>query len=231
MIEKMFKKARLLNKESDRELKISTLTNYKHSRLLHSIPIAINEVGEASKHYPIFFVKDAEGVVPFAILGLKEGENKFVNNTGEWRKGRYIPALIRAYPFILSKSSADNTNLNVVIDDDYEGINKKDGARIFDDEGNPNEFGNQIVKYLQDLYSMLETTKKIANQLEESELLQQVDATIEQSGQKFVLSGLLQIDAEKLNKLSDEAILKLAKSGALNLVYAHLNSKTNFQNF
>lgn len=231
MIDKMFKKARLLNKESDKELKISPLTNYKHARALHSVPVGMNEVGEASKHYPIFFLKDSDGIIPFAVLGLKEGENKFVNNAGEWRKNRYIPALIRAYPFILSKTNAENANLSVALDEDYEGINKKDGNRVFDDEGNPTEFGNQIINYLQELYSMLESTKKISKLLEEAELLQQIDATIEQNGEKFVLQGLLQIDAEKLNKLSDEMILKLAKSGVLNLIYAHLNARSNFQNF
>ena len=234
MIDKMFKKARLLNKEKDKELKISPLANYKHARNVHTIPIGMNEVGEASKHYPIFFLRDSEGIVPFVLLGLKEGENKFVNNAGEWRKNRYIPALIRAYPFILSKSgNNENINLSVAIDDEYEGINKKDGNRVFDDEGKPTEFGNQIIKYLQDLYGMLESTKKSAKLLDEAVLLQQIDATIEQkeNKEKFVLQGLLQVDAEKLNQLSDEMLLKLAKTGVLNLIYAHLNSRSNFQNF
>ncbi len=231
MIEKMYKKARLLNKETDKELKISPLTNYKHAKKLHSIPIGMGEIGEASKHYPIFFMRDVQGVIPFVILGLKEGENKFISNTGEWKKGKYIPALIRAYPFVLSRQNDENANLNVAIDDDYEGIDKKDGNRIFDDESNPTDFGKQVINYLQELYSMLESTKKVAKLLDEVELLQQIDATVEQNGQKFVLSGLLQVDVEKLNKLSDEMILKLAKSGILNLIYAHLNSKSNFQSF
>ncbi len=230
MVDKMFKKARLLNKETDKELKISPLTNYKHSRNMHSIPVAMNEIGEISKHYPIFFLRDANGVIPFAVLGLKEGENKFVNNSGEWRKNRYIPALVRAYPFILSKTNTENENLSVAIDDEYEGINKKDGERIFKDDGETTEFGKKIINYLQDLYVMLENTKKVAKLLDEAGLLQQIDATIEQNGQKYVLQGVLQVDAEKLNKLDDEMLLKLTKTGVLNIIYAHLTSKTNFQN-
>jgi len=224
----MFKKPTLLNKDEHKNLKIAPMTHYKHARGLNYVPIAMNEVSEACKHYPVFFLKESDGtVLPFIVLGLKEGENKIVNKSGEWRKGRYIPALCRAYPFILSKN---DDNFSVAFDAEYDGLNAKDGERLMTDAGEMSEFGQKVVKFLEELYSNLEGTKNLAKVLDEMELLKQVDATIEQNGEKFVLAGLLQVDSEKLNKLNDEQILKLAKTGALNLSYAHLMSLTNFQN-
>jgi hypothetical protein len=224
----MFKKARLLNKESDKNLTISPLKNYKHARGISYMPVSINEVAESSKNYPIFFLKEKDdSLVPFVVLGLKEGENTFVNNSGEWRKGRYIPALFRAYPFVLSENEG---NFSIAFDDAYEGINQKDGSRIFKDDGALTEFGDSVVKFLEGLYSNLEGTKGVTKIIKELDILKTIDATVEKNGEKFVLSGLLQVDTEKLNALSDENLLKLVKSGGLNLIYAHLTSLTNFSN-
>lgn len=233
MVGKMFKNARLLSKDRDRDLKIAPASNYKFARNINSMPLALNEVGEAQKHYPIFFLKDRDGVIPFAVLGLKEGENSFVNNQGEWRKRRYVPSLIRAYPFVLSKTKNEESQedvLSIAIDESFEGLNSKDGQRVFDDEGNPNEFGKKIIDFLQKSYSSLESAKQVGKILDEMELLKKVDATVESNGEKFVLQGVLQVDSEKLNKLSDENLLRLAKTGSFNLIYSHLNSLSNFQN-
>ena len=43
-------------------------------------------------------------MVPVAILGLRGAANQFVNSEGAWREGKYIPAYVRRYPFILMES-------------------------------------------------------------------------------------------------------------------------------
>lgn len=224
----MFKKARLLNKEVDKEMTISPMKHYKHTRGINYVPISMLEVSESAKYYPVFFLEEQDSsLIPFVILGLKEGENAFVNNSGEWRKGRYIPALFRAYPFVLSQTE---NNYSIAFDEAYEGLNQKDGTRVFGDDGELSEFGKGIVKYLEEVYSNLEGTKALTKLLKELDLFKKIDATVEKNGEKFVLAGLLQIDTEKLNSLSDENLLKLAKTGGLNLIYGHLSSLTNFKN-
>lgn len=228
MINSMFKKAELLNKETHKNSKIAALKNYKHARNAHMMVVTKDEAFEAAKNYPIFFVQDNEGVTPFAILGLKDKENLFVNSrSGEWAKEYYIPALIRCYPFALSKNEDTYT---MVIDAAYEGLDTKDGERMIGDDSELTPYGKNVLEFVEKVYTDLETTKAVTKPLLELDLFKSIDATIESNGQKYALSGLLQIDGEKLNALSDEDLLKITKSGALNLVYAHLASLSNFRN-
>jgi len=45
----------------------------------------------------------------FALLGLTEGTNLFVNADGAWRPDTYIPAYIRAFPFIFVEDEKSKT--------------------------------------------------------------------------------------------------------------------------
>lgn len=227
MVSKMFKKAKLLNKIEDKDITISPLKSYKHARNITFMGISRQECAEASKTLPIFFSKDADGVIPIVILGVKENENLFVNKSGEWSKSTYIPALIRSYPFVLSKQ---NDTFSLAYDEEYEGLNKKDGQKILDENGDLNDYGKSILEFVQNVYADLEFTKSITKLLSENDLFKNVDANIEKDGKKYVLTGLMQVDTDKLNTLSDDKLLELVKSGALNLVYSHLTSLSNFKN-
>lgn len=229
MVNTMFKKPQLLNKEKDKEIKISELKDFKHAKKAHFMPLAKDEVNEACKHYPVFFVNEAEEqAIPIALLGIQENINLFVNKPGEWEAGRYIPALIRSYPFSLSKQGDDNYSL--VFDAEYEGLDQKEGKRLLEDNGEPTEYGNQVVGFVQRVYADLDRTRALTKIIKDLDIFKQVNATIEKEEQKYQINGLLQVDVEKLNKLSDEQLLNLTKTGAMNLIYSHLISLTNFDN-
>jgi hypothetical protein len=223
----MFKKPKFLNKEEDKGLKLEALKNYKHTRRLNFCSIAREEVVEASKDYPIFFIKEGEDIVPIAILGLKENENLFVNKQGEWVKEKYIPALARCYPFAISKNQLESKEVvvTVVYDSEYEGINNS-GEAVFDSDSELTEYGKSIMDFIQRLFGDFEATKEVLKPL--TPILKNVDANVDVNGHKFVLQGLYQIDTEKLNTLDDETLLAMLKSGIFSLVYAHLASMSNF---
>jgi len=225
MIQMMYKKPTLLNKE-DTSLTISELTNYKHARNLHAIAISAEESGEAAKHYPVFFVKGAEGISPIALLGIKENENMFVTKQGKWATDKYIPSIIRTYPFVLSRVG-ESDQYSIAYDAEYEGLNKADGQAIFKEDQELTEYGENVVKFVENVYKGLEITKPAMGVMDSMELFKPVDATVEKDGQKYVVNGLMQVDTEKLNTLGDEDVLKLAKSGSLRVVYTHLDSLSN----
>jgi len=227
MINKIFKSARLLNRDSDKNLKISPLQNYKFTAETNLISISVNEISEASKHYPIMFIKNSEGIIPVALLSLMENSNKSIDADGNWIKPRYIPALFRAYPFALSKNGE---NFSIAIDDKYEGINQDDGKNFFNEDGSNSELGEQVSNFLQETYKALETTKTITKTMDEMKLFSDSKIELEQNGKKFVLEGLLRIDSNVLNQLDDDNLLKLVKLGAFNTIYAHLNSLSNMGN-
>lgn len=228
MVSTMFKNPQLLNKEKDKAIKISELKDYKHAKKAHFMPISKEESNEACKHYPLFFVKENDGgYTPIALLGVKENTNLFVNKPGDWESGRYIPALIRCYPF---SASRNEDRFVIVYDKEYEGVDQKDGRAMFDENGETNEYGQRIIEFVQRVYSDLDLTKNLTKMIQEMDLLKEVNASLEKEGQKYQINGLSQVDVKKLNDLKDEQLLQLTKSGALNLIYAHLMSLTNFEN-
>ena len=68
----------------------------------------------------------------------------------------------------------------------------------------------------------------IARRLEQLELLAPMAARFKlPSGEKAQLTGFMTIDREKLNALPGDKLAELAKSGALELMYVHLQSLRN----
>ena len=68
----------------------------------NSVVLAGVEFSEAAKEYPIVFAQSDETVVPVAMLGLRNEENLYVDEKGDWDAG-YIPAFVRRYPFVLAE--------------------------------------------------------------------------------------------------------------------------------
>jgi hypothetical protein len=232
MIEKMFKKPVLLTKQN-KDIKFSQLKNYKHSRNLGAIAINYLEISEISKHYPIFFVKDGEFFTPIALLGAKSDTNLFVNKSGEWSGHRYIPALIRLYPFIFSKpdNNGDSTVVSIAYDSEFDGLNDHNGERFFKDDLSLSDFGSRVMKFAEDTFIAINRTQQMLNIAKEIGLLVQIDITFGKNGERdHKINGLWQIDRTKLNSLTDDELLKLTKSGTLHLIYNHIDSANNFDN-
>ena len=232
MIAKMFKKPTLLNKK-DIGITFAPLKNFKHSRNLGAVALNHREIAETSKHYPIFFVKDGDGFSPIALLGINSSENLFVNKGGEWVKGKYIPTLIRLYPFVFTKTDKEKENENsvsIAYDKEFEGVNSG-GERFFKDDSSLTEFGSKVMKFSEETFTALNQTKQMLTILKELGLLSQIDITLGKDDEKqHKINGIFQVDVKKLNSLSDENLLKITKSGILHLIYNHLDSATNFDN-
>jgi len=90
----------VLRFEQHRDLCVKPAGDYSFARDVNAVPISVGEFMPAIRNYPIVF---AEGsLTPVAILGLKQGENRFLTAGGAWRRDAYIPAYLRRYPFIFT---------------------------------------------------------------------------------------------------------------------------------
>src|SRR5581483_9315510 len=74
------------------------------ARGLNAVFVGAAEMPRAALDYPLAFVRDhATGeFVSVAILGLRAGENLFVDAHGRWRSHAYVPGYVRRYPFCLA---------------------------------------------------------------------------------------------------------------------------------
>ncbi len=230
MINNMFKKPVPL-KLGDKT-KFAPVQNFKFAKGVGAVAINYLESNEVAKHYPIFFVKDVDGYSPIALLGLDRNRNLFVNSGGEWKNGRYIPALIRLYPFAFVKQAdSKEGEISIAYDGEYEGINSPDGEPFFKENGELSPFGEKVKDFAEETFKALRRTQEMLKLADSLGLLSPVDITIGKEGEKqYKVTGVFQVEGEKLNSLSDEHLLEVTKSGLLHLIYNHLDSASNFGN-
>jgi hypothetical protein len=87
------------------------------------------------------------------------------------------------------------------------------------------------MKYAEELFVSIKQTQNMTALLKELDLLHKINITLgKEKSIEYEIGGLFQIDTEKLNSLTDTNLVKLTKSGALHLIYNHLDSLSNFEN-
>lgn len=183
----------------------------------------------AVNEYPIVFV-EANGVVsPVVILGFQNNQNLYLTAQNVW-KAKYIPAFIRRYPFVFS-TSEDGALFTLCVDETFPGFNQEDkGARLFDDEGKPSQYVQDVLSFLQGFQTEHLRTQTFAQTLQELGVLEPMQANITfETGRVFSLSGFLCVNRDRLKNLAGDKLAQLAKSDELELIYAHLHSLKNFE--
>src|SRR5437763_7833859 len=94
--------------------KIRPENDFSFAAKANAIPLTVPEFVMAARDYPIIFIGDE--LVPTAAVGLASGENLFIDVKGQWEWGRYVPAYVRRYPFILLGAAETDEKLQVGID-------------------------------------------------------------------------------------------------------------------
>ena len=202
--------------------------DFDFSRKVNSVPLMAVEFREVQSDYPIVFAGNKEGVMPAVILGLQEGENLYLSSDGKW-DARYIPAFVRRYPFVFSKSE-DEQKFLLCIDEQFSGFNGNGrGERLFTDDGKPSPYVDSILKFLQEYQLQFRRSERFCKKILELDLLEPMQAQVALvSGEKYSLRGFMAVNREKLKELPADKLAELAKTDELELIYLHLQSMRNF---
>lgn len=229
--ERLHKTPVALDRVKHRTLKLDR-TAHDLSRLanLNAFFVSVGEFAEACKDYPVVWVTAGQGadgkaqVAPLAIFGLKPEQNLCIEGNN-WRV-RYVPAMLRYYPFAIARTSP--TEMVLCFDESWRGLGHEVGDDLFKADGEPTQLTLDINKQLQDLEVDVERTRLVGEKLMSLSLLREMrfDATLP-SGSKLQLDGFFTIDEEKLGKLSDGELVDLARGGVLGIIHAHQISLSN----
>jgi len=193
----------------------------------NSIPLAAVEFVDTAREYPIAFAGQEGGALfPIALVGVRQNENLFVTADNRW-DGRYIPAFVRRYPFVLAeKQGADD--FNVYLDEAYSGFDAADGERLFTDQGEHTPLLKQALEFLSTYQGEITRTRQFVDRLKSLDLLiPRVLEVVRNNEPPLVLQGFSVVDEQRLADLADADLLALAKDGYLALIYAHLGSLGN----
>lgn len=212
----IYKNPVLLQKTKHAGLKVGRDQNYAFASAMNSVPVAGSEFFQASRNYPIFFVKAAEErLIPIVIVSFKQDSHDLGDN---WQ-GVYVPAFLRRYPFVLSGDR------NVLIDESAPHFSETEGEALFGDDGEPSDFLKEIVKFLEFVDASYQLTEAFTKAITELDLLKPVDSSVKFGDSSVRLNDLLCIDETKLHQsLDKDQAFEWFQNGWLAWSFAHLHS-------
>jgi hypothetical protein len=207
---------------------IEPRADYHFADRTNSVPLAAVEFPAAAMDYVIVFSGSEEAPQPVAVLGIEADENRYLDAEGRW-DARYIPAFVRRYPFVFSRTKDEN-RLILCIDEDYEGWNQEGrGKRLFDVNGEQTEYFKRMLQFVQEYQREHSRTAAFCQKLKDLGLLGPATARFKHpSGKQGAMTGFMAVDREKLKALPGDELAELAKTGELELIYVHLQSMRNF---
>lgn len=186
------------------------------------VPLALAEFFDAAGCFPIIFMPASDGrILPHALLGLHQNENLFVNQEGKWL-GRYRPACIRCYPFMMTETGDGREAF--YMDQSFDGFNTKEGVLLFEN-GVPKPEMFEIQSFIRNFSFQIRQTAHNCKVLADTGLLVPIPAIKDFAANRQ--NGMLKIDEHKLRQLPDKDIVKLFRNGLLSVMQTHLFSLGN----
>ena len=223
----IYERAVPVNPRQHKNVSIRSGADYGFAKDVNSVPLMAVEFEPACAEYAIVFGGEGSGIMPLALLGIRDNENLYVDENRSWN-AKYLPAFIRRYPFVFS--SADGSRFTLCLDEEYQGVNRKGlGERLFDAEGERTQYLQNVLNFLQAYQAQFEATRAFTQRLVDLDLLEAMQAQFTlRSGQRITLGGFMTVSRTRLRALSGDALARLAAGGDLDLIYAHLHSQRNF---
>lgn len=221
-----YRKIVAIDKDKHRHLRIGAIKDHKYAKDTNSVPVAVVEFFEAAREYPIVFGgKAGPTPVPAVLLGLGNNENLFIGDSGLW-DGRYIPAFVRRYPFVLANTG--NDQLLVCLDEDHPAVGDADGQALFTAEGEPTPFLDNAINFMRDYQAEAQRTRDFMQRLVDLDLLTEVSARAElKGGAAYQLGGFSVVNETRFRALEKDVVDELFRKGWLSLIDAHLLSLGN----
>jgi hypothetical protein len=209
-------------------LRIATGFGFGYTSGIHAVYVTLAELPLVVRDYPIVFVMQGDELCPIAMLGLKRGENLFVDEQGAWQAD-YVPAYLRRYPFILA-DRPDNADQIVCMDADCPAVNTGEGERLFMEDGSQSRYLSRSIGFLREYQAHYQHTRKAVARLAELGLLEDTHAVIEPPGgkDKARVDGFMTVKRERLAELAPEKLAGLLENGLLDAIFLHRLSLDNF---
>lgn len=224
----IYERAVPLSSQRHKGWSVKTGADYAFARQVNSVPLVAVEFPHAAAEYSIVFAGKDETMMPIAILGMRDNENLYLNETNGW-KAKYIPAFIRRYPFVFS-SNKDESTFTLCIDEEFAGCNQDGrGEHLFDADGERTQYLENVLRFVNDYQGQFRRTQIFCKKLQELDLLEPMQAQFTlNSGQQLRLAGFMAVNRDRLKNLPDDQIVALFKTDELELLYLHLQSMKNF---
>ena len=200
---------------------------------LNAVYLSAPEFGRAALDYPIAFAREARTgeYQPVAVLGLRSGENLFVDARGNWRADVYVPAYCRRYPFCIAEIPGEDavSGARRLVCVNESALSSDTPQPLFGTSGEPTPAWAPVQQLIESLEGARMQTRVLARRMEALDLLVPFDAlALPRQGPCMRLQGMFRIDEQRLERIPGRDLRTLMRKGELRAVYAHLLSLENF---
>ena len=235
----LYDRPELLSKEAHGKLGVNPApTRFGFAATTHVCPVTVPEFGPASLCYPIIFVGDEYN--PVVVMGLREGQNLFASPDLGFDNDAYIACYIRRYPFVLAAAenapAGEENRMLVGIDRGYKYIAENADYPFFDASGEPTDYTKNCIQFCNDFDGQVRMTTQFSGVLRQLDLLETRSASFtpqnqdgSPAGEAQKIADFFAVSEAKLMALPADQLAELRTSGALQQIYAHLNSLFNWE--
>lgn len=218
----------VLNANDHSNLKLVAQRKYSYAAKANSVPVLLGELPALLPHYPVVFTTGEEPML-VALLGLRQDENLYVDEKGDWLEGTYVPAYVRRYPFILAR--VDDGNNMVLSADVHPDVLGPEGIDLFQN-GQPTDAARDAFRFCADFQKAWEETGVFCKEVRAAGLLKDQTCTLQPpTGAAIRLTGFCAVDEEALDGLDNHTANNWRKKHLLKYLYLHLASMNRIGNF
>lgn len=183
------------------------------SARLRAAPLLVAEIACAALDYPVVFTA-GESITPVALFSPGADGNPHAPE-GRWLPGRYVPASVRRYPFILGAPNEAGERALCVDAAALEPVDAQDPRRLFD-AAEPGKTVRQALNFCRGFQAQLDETVTFGEVITAAGLL---------TGRRGAgLPSHRAVDPEALAALPGAVVEELHRGGILAAIHAHLVS-------
>jgi len=216
-----------LDNVTHRDLRVVTARGAAWGDDQMSTPVFLSEFRSVQATYPIVFQQgeNDSGLHPVALLGLRAGENLFLDGRG-W-DAHYIPLALERGPFMIGRAG---TELMVHVDMASPRLVRGEGEPVFLPHGGSAEYLERMNSVLLAIHQGVEALPAFMGALMRHELLESFVLDIEAAdGSQNRLAGFYTINEERLATLAAPAVAELHTKGWLASIYMVLASTAHLR--
>ena len=227
-----YRKPEPLSLEKHRNLGVKQISApFAFLRASHAVPLTVSEFGVAATCYPIIFV--GADKTPVAVMGVRQGENEYVDAAGHPDADSYIPAFVRRYPFVFASDSTSD-RLLLCVDREADMVAPNPDVPFFDGD-QPSKFTQDAIEFCKEFERQRRATVEFVEMLDRAGLFESKSVSFTprdaagNTGEPQKIADYFAVSEEALNNLPDAKFQEIRNTGALAAVYAHMVSLMNWQ--
>ena len=216
-----------LDNNTHRDLRIVTTRGAAWGDDQMTSPVFVPEFRSVQACYPIVFqpADNGPGMQPVALLGLRSGENLFLDDHG-WN-ATYIPLAFQRGPFMIGRAGEQ---LMIHVDMDSPRIGRGEGEPAFLPHGATTDYLEHVNSVLAAIHHGVETMPAFVAALLRHELLESFVLDVEAAdGSQNRLAGFHTLHEERLRALGAPALAELHAAGHLEAIYMVLASTAHLR--